>query len=87
MIFPLAVMDGNQSPDQHLFAASCHMTLAAAVRAAGKSNKNNPNGHYYVKAWNAGRWDRLRPAPEHCPYRSEPNIPTGRWFVAEELAQ
>lgn len=65
--YPYAVIDGNQAPDQYLFAESCHYTLDAARRLADKWNRMNPNYHYYVVEWHAGRWDRLRPAPEHCP--------------------
>ena len=65
--YPYAVFDGNQSPDQELFAESCHETLTAANRAAAKLNSRDPNAHYYVIEWEATRWARLGAAPEHYP--------------------
>lgn len=65
--YEYAVIDGNQAPDQHLFADSCHASYAAAARAAERANARNPNHHYYVCSWGAARWARLAPAPEHYP--------------------
>lgn len=63
--YAFAVMDGNEAPDQYRLAASCHHSLTAAVRERDRRNRKNPNARFYVAAWGAERWARLRPAPEH----------------------
>lgn len=63
--YPYAVMDGNEAPDTYRYAVSCHHTLNGAKRAAAKMNAENPNNHYYVIPWNATRWARERPSPNH----------------------
>ena len=62
---PYAVMDGNEAPDQFRYAESCHMTLRAAVRERDRLNKGDPNSHFYVVSWDATRWAKEHPAPEH----------------------
>ena len=67
MNYPYAVLDGNQSPEYGLMADSCHRTLAAAIKAASKANREEPNGHYYVAHWGASRWARTQSSPAHDP--------------------
>lgn len=64
--YAYAVIDGNQSPDQTLFAESCHRSYEAARDAAARGNLA-PNSHYYVVEWDAARWAKLRPNEAHCP--------------------
>lgn len=63
--YPYAVMDGNEAPDQFRHAKSCHMTIAAARRTRDRWNREDPNAHYYVVAWDATRWAKERPNDAH----------------------
>lgn len=64
-MYPYAVMDGNEAPDQYRLASSCHHTLAAAQRECAARNRQDPNAHFYVTAWAASRWAKERPGPKH----------------------
>jgi hypothetical protein len=66
MKYAFALIDGNQAPDQYLFAESRHRTLDAARAAAARRN-SDPNAHYYVIAWDAPRWAKLSPNDAHYP--------------------
>ena len=63
--YAFAVLDGNEAPDQWRFAQSCHRTLAGARAECSRANARNPNNHYYVVEWDAGRWARERPNDAH----------------------
>jgi len=65
MKYPYAVFDANEAPDQTRAPQSCHFTLEAAHAERDRLNRADPNAHYYCVEWDAGRWARERPAPQH----------------------
>ncbi len=77
--YPWAVVDGNRPSDMSQAPESCHMTYAAAARAARRANGEDPNYHYYVCEWGSGRWDRLRPNDAH--------YPAAKWISEEQARQ
>lgn len=62
--YPYAVMDENQASDMAESPESCHMSRIAAIDAAEKLNRKNPNAHYRAVQWDAAR--RARAYYECC---------------------